>query len=334
MKVVLLGDMHFSCTKDWSTESFNKFIKWFSDYDFGKKEDVTLVQLGDVVDKASNPGDTLELVARFFCVCCEKFSKIYIVGGNHDHHLFNDKSRYATQFVPYLGDSHQIENIFEETVFEIAGLKVIALPHRRINGKILEDYYNNELNPLFYSTEADIICGHVAIKEPKSFYGGINISKFKAKHHAFGHIHVRNGTYRNHYTGSIMPFKIDEMTSEIDRCIKVIDSSTNKESEIKMPQFISYEDIQFQETPLYKKESDDIIHIYTVHNCKNLQQAKSFYPSYYIRGVEKVQNSLTTTTGEKAELFITPLNALDAMIRETKMVIKRRTLALLKSILS
>jgi hypothetical protein len=340
-RLYICGDLHFSTNKEWNTEAFNKFIDWFENYEWDSDlrvdnyADRNIIFLGDIVEKAANLGDTLEMVTKFFNICCRKFSKIYILGGNHCHKLVNDRSQYASQFLPYLG-ANNIENIFDEKIFLTKNLfKIIALPYKRINGKILDDYYSNELPKEFYETEADLICGHVALKEARTFYGGIDISKFKTKTKAFGHIHTRNGNYKQYYTGSIMPFKIDEEQTEIPRCIKCLekDNGIIKETEIPIPIFVNYESIYFENEPKYKKNSDDKVHIYTIVGCKNVNQAKNFYPNYYIRGVEKISSDSSTTADEQTTTFMTPLIALETMLKETKMNMKRKTMMLLKTLL-
>jgi len=336
-KLYILGDCHFATSKEWNYEAFKKFINWFKNFDFGTKGNCELLQLGDVVEKASNAGDTMELVTEFFDIICSKFETTYILGGNHCHKMINNKSQYATQYLTYLGNKSQIVNIFNEKIFNTKnGFNIIALPYKRIDGKVLDDYYSEELSQEFYNTEADLICGHVAIKEPKTFYGGIDINKFKTKRKAFGHIHVRSGAYKNEYCGSIMPFKIDEEKTELNRVIKCLTRNLDQsitEEVVEIPQFVKYETINFQDTPQYKKDSDNIVHIYTVTNCKNLAQAKYIYPDYYIRGVEKIINKATTSVDEKENFFMTPTEALNNFITETKTVIKRKTLVLLKSLL-
>ena len=328
-----LGDLHFSTSRDWDSAVFSKFIDWFEKFDFGNKIDCELIQLGDVVERASNLGDTLELVTKFFNICCNKFKTTYIIGGNHDHKTLYEKSQYATQFLPYLGS---IKTIYKEEIFTTSnGFEVLALPFRRVAGKVLDDYYSNELPTEFYKAKVHLICGHVALKEPKTFYGGITISKFKPSVRAFGHIHTRNGIYKEDYVGSVVPLKIDEKDTELPRvmrCLNIFDGKVIV-NDTEIPQFVQYDYLQFGETPKYTKSSD-LVHIYTINNCKNIQQAKTQYPNIYIRGVEKIHNTINVKTGEKVEHFISPLHALDNLIVETKMVIKRKTHALLKALLS
>jgi calcineurin-like phosphoesterase family protein len=333
-QLFVLGDTHFSTNKDWNFDSFSNFITWFESYDFGLFEDSELIQLGDVVEKASNLGDTLELVTKFFSIACTKFKKIYLIGGNHDHKMINDKSQYATQYLSFIGNN-QVKKIFKEEILTTEnGFNVIALPYRRVNGKVLDDYYSSDLPEEFYTTEADLICGHVALKEAKGFYGGIDIAKFATKFRAFGHIHIRKGQHKGSYTGSIMPFKVDEQDTDSPRAIKVYSRGKGiSEREIEIPQFVKYDTVQFGDTPPHAK-GEQISYVYTVSNCKNVQQAKTYYHDYYIRGIEKNINSADTKAGEKADIFLTPIAALETMLKETHSTIKRKTLALLRSVLS
>jgi len=327
MKLFVIGDMHLSTSRDWDREIFNKFIRWFSDTDFGNPEECELLQLGDVTERSSNLGDTIEFVMRFFQIASKKFKTIYVLGGNHCHKNVHDVSQYSTKFLWHLNN---VKLIYKEEIFNTEnGFHILALPYRRVEGKILDDYYSNELPEEFYKTKVDLICGHVALKEPKTFYGGINISKFHSKFRAFGHIHSRNGLYKDDYVGSILPFKIDEEKTELPRIIKIIEK--NKTGQLEIPIFVKYEHLRFGETP--KVFDDNITRIYTIVNCKNIQQAKNHYPRLFIRGVEKIQNNISVKAGEKVEHFISPLHALDNLLQETKMIIKRKTLSLLKSLL-
>jgi len=330
-KLYLMGDIHFGIQRDWDSELFNNFINWFEKQNFGKKEECELIQLGDVVERASNLGDTLEMVTRFFNIAINKFKSIYIIGGNHDHKMLNNRSQYATKYLTYLGDN-QIKTIYKEEIFHTQnGFHILALPYRRVEGKILDDYYSNDLPEEFYKTKVDLVCGHVAIKEIKSFYGGINIDKFKAKKRAFGHIHSRIGVFKDDYCGSVVPLKINEEETELPRIIKCYDKKLN-ENNIEIPIFVKYDNLIFGSAEP-RKLKNNIIKIYTVKNCKNILQAKSNYPNTYIKGVEKIENKVNVKTGEKIEHFISPLDALDRLISETKLVIKRKTLSLLKTLL-
>ena len=330
----VIGDFHFGCAHDWDKEAINKFIDWFESYDFGPAEENELVQLGDIVDKSSNLGDTIEYVTRFFKIACKKFGKIYVLGGNHCHKLYKEKSQYASSYLKYLGETSQIETIFKEAIIDTPnGFKFIALPHRRVNGKILDDYYSNELNQKFYETQADLLCGHVGVKEKGSFFGGISLSKFKTKKCAFGHIHSRNGQYKEIYTGSIMPFKINEEQTELPRVIKVFTKNGKlTETEVNIPKIITYDSVMFGDDTTFKKNSDKLVHIYSVKNCKNINQARNFYHDSYIHGIEKKTEIMSTSISAK-DIFMTPLEALGQMIKEKKIIIKRKTLTLIEELL-
>ena len=324
-RLFLIGDTHFADTKDWHREIYSKFIEWFSTQDFGDPHTAELIQLGDVFEKAANLGNSLEYAAKFFKIASEKFSRIWIIGGNHDHRLVNEKSQFATQYLAYIGN---VTRIYEETIADICGYKVCLLPYRRIKGKQIDEYYSNELPEEFYTTQFDLICGHVGIKEKGGFFGGIDIDKFNAKHRAFGHIHVRNGVYSSDYCGSILPFKIDETISEKGRVIKCL--SADKMTEIAIPEFMRYELLKFGEKPVI---TDDKTIVYTVTNCKNAQQAKAEYPNLYIKGIERAASKIETKTGEKNTVFVNPLQALDSLVKETGLVVKRKAMGMLRELL-
>ena len=67
-RLFILGDTHFSNERDWDLESFEKFIDWFSKYDFGNKEECELLQLGDLTEKSKNAGKTYLLDTVFEAV--------------------------------------------------------------------------------------------------------------------------------------------------------------------------------------------------------------------------------------------------------------------------
>jgi DNA repair exonuclease SbcCD nuclease subunit len=322
--IYCIGDLHASLARDWNKESFDKFIKWFTSYPFEKNS--TAFFLGDIFDKAMNYGDTLKMASYFFVKCSHLFKDIYIIAGNHDQKM----EKNATEFLQYLGGTkYQIKIIDKETILEINNQKILALPHRRVDGKNLDSYYSNDLPEEMYNTEWDLICGHVAAKESHSFFGGIDTSKFKTKHWALGHIHIRYGEFKEYYTGSILPNKINEELGDRDRAIFCFNKG--QKTEIKIPKIITYESILFGEVPQYTKESDSLVHVYTVKNCKNKKDAIFHYPNIYIRGVEKAETKIESTTNITNEIFMSPLEALESMIKETKLVLKRKTLALLKN---
>lgn len=319
-KLYCLGDLHINFNHDWDDELFNNFLNWFISIDFGPKDDCELIQLGDVTDKSANRGKVIEFVTKFFIEAQKKFKKIYILGGNHCGSLRNNEYQYSTQFLSYF---ENIVTIYDEMIFLTEnGFKVLALPYKRVNGKTLDDYYSYDLPKEYYTTKIDLICGHVALKEKGNFFGGIEVNKFKnAKNYIFGHIHTRFGQFKDYYTGSVLPNKIDEVKTEFPRIIKCIGGE-----DIEIPDFIKYDTLLFGEEA---NINDNLIHIFTITNCKNINQAKQQYPNLYIKGVEKIINNTTISSGEKKILFQSPFEALSLMLDETGITIKRKTMNIL-----
>jgi DNA repair exonuclease SbcCD nuclease subunit len=323
--IYFLGDLHFSTSHEWDVDAITKFISWFKEQQF--EPGSTLIQLGDVFDRASNYGETIKLVTEFFKIASEKFEKVYVLGGNHDLGISKQRYQYATFFLP---DSFEnIECIYEEKIINFNGTSIAFLPFRKIKGKILEDYYSKELDESFY--KADIVCGHVALKEEKSFFGGILPDKFSGKF-IMGHIHTRVGNYKDSYTGSIMPFKINENQTELQRAIIGYNVQSKIFSEISIPDIISFEQITFGDE--INQNKDGLVHLYTIKNCKHLQEAKSVYSNYYVYNIEKPKVENENVSVSEQTILLTPIDALSLMIKEQKIIPKRNTVKLVKELLS
>lgn len=338
-KLFVIGDMHFSTSRPWDEESFKNFLDWYDKQEFGPFEDCELLQLGDVTEKATNTGKPFEMLTSFFEMSLRKFSKIYVLGGNHCHKWVTEKgeSQYVTQYLPYM--SNRIKVIFEEEIFDaIDGLKVLALPHKHVVTTI-EDYYNNNLPSVYYETPVDLICGHTGIFDKAFPYiSGLMLDKFNFKFAAFGHIHNRWGSNKKMYTGSIMPFRKGEQNCELPSCIKVFTKDAELD-EIQLPQFRSYETIDFRNTkPTYKKFSDKVVHIYELDNCRDKNSAKIMYNDYYfkfgkITEVEAVNSENGAIENSVIKVFDNYYDAFQKMCKEKGITFKRKTHTLLKDLL-
>jgi DNA repair exonuclease SbcCD nuclease subunit len=327
MKIYFLGDMHASTQYEWSKQAFESFIDWFRGLHI--EPNSILIQLGDVFDRATNYGEIVNSVTHFFRIASRKFEKIYVLGGNHDLGFYKQKFQYATE---YLNSSfNNINPIYKETILKFPNehLKIAVLPFQKISGKILENYYSNELEDEFYS--CDITCGHVSIKEEGSFFGGIDPSKFDTKF-IMGHIHVRNGNFKKSYTGSIMPFRINEDKTELPRSIITYDTQLRQFGDVFIPNFIKFEYANFGDT--LPNHLNSLFHLYIIKNCKHLQEAKNYYSKNFIYGIEKQKQTENSVTVSKSNILMTPEKALELMIKEKKVVMKRKTLQLVKELLS
>jgi DNA repair exonuclease SbcCD nuclease subunit len=336
-QLYVLGDLHLNLRHEWSKKSFDLFFNWFDNLDLNcEKQDAELLLLGDVTDQAQIPGGVVSLLTNFYQIAEKKFARIYTLGGNHCQKLINDTVQHTTQF---LEDRPNHTLIFKESIFVTDnGFEIVALPYQRC---VTDDYYSNELPSEFYE-EHDILVGHVAIKEPKTFYGGIDISKFNCKRFAFGHIHSRQGLHAEKYTGSIMPFRVDEQDelAKLTRCMKVFSLDGTMDREITIPPFCKYVNIKYGEErpPEYVKTIEDTVYICTITDCdKKLQVVKDEYSDYNIRAVVKPVTESNNNDGKQSivnNTFITPEEALDSWTKENNVILNRKTKVFLKNCLN
>lgn len=279
MALYIIGDLHFTNSHEWDDICFTRFIDYFES--LSVEANSSLLLLGDVTDKKLNDSKTVDLVTRFFAVALKKFTKIHIVGGNHDMYEDNFKNiYYTTQFLKYL-NPEKINLIYNEQILDIDGIKVMALPHKKVTAAGIDEYYNSELNNDFYSTRVDLIVGHLSIYDEKMpIAGGLDLSKFNYKRAYFGHVHSRVGTHADKYTGSIMPFKKSENDTTLARCI--VKMTKDSVEELELPIFKRFETVDIsKELPKYKKDSNPTI-IYDFINC-NDETAESLRKDYFIR---------------------------------------------------
>lgn len=309
--IYFLGDCHFSSSRDWDIESFNNFLDWYEKYNFGKPEDSELVQLGDLTEHKKLSGEAINLLQRFLNITTVKFSNTWVIRGNHCYD--KDSNETAISFIEKQKEIKNIHVIYDETIFTTPfGFKLKCLPHKEPI-QPLTDYYNSYLPESFYTEDADILCGHVAIYEKNSFFDGIDKTKFKAKYRAFGHIHNRVGECAEDYTGSIMPFKVKEDICDLPRVIKVYSNNgeVKEEEPIQLPTFREYSvfNLQPDTLPEFKKNSDKVVHIYTINDYKNSSSLAALLKDYYYRiGKPKkiehsaIENNIAETTFERKTL--------------------------------
>ena len=283
MALYLIGDLHFTNSHEWDDICFTRFIEYFSNIEV--EADSSLFLLGDISDKKINDSKTIDLISWFFAVALKKFKMIYVLGGNHDMHKDSFKKvHYTTQFVKYF-NPEKIHLIYNEEILDIDGLKVLALPHKETNLGI-EEYYNSELDNKYYSTQVDLLVGHLNIYDEKMpMAEGLDIHKFNYKTAYFGHVHSRVGSYAQNYTGSIMPFKKTENDTFLPRCIAKI--AKDSVEEIPLPVFKLFKTLDISKELPSNKKSDNPTIIYDFINC-NDETAESLKKDYFIRSEKDI----------------------------------------------
>jgi hypothetical protein len=333
------GDVHFAGLFKYQIELSNKFLNWFEQYDFGKQSDIVSVWLGDLCDKSVNAGDVDEQKERWAKICSNKFSMTYVLQGNHD---FKDTNGRLQSDLQWLNQKDCFKVIDKPEILQISFAKIICLPFIRVENNTLEKYYAECLPEEFYNTKADYIIGHVAKQTNELIahhMSGMLFDKFVTKDLVLGHIHI---PINSCYTGSLWPLnhaEVIDKTIPYNRTIKIYNDNTTWD-EIKVPDFVQFNSVKYPEA--IQKINDDLIHIFTVQNCKNLQVAKNYYnvdeKTIVIKNVEKTieKNDVLKSNTEQNTLFTyeTPIDALNDFIKETKISVSRPLYAVLKDALS
>lgn len=326
MKDLFFGDIHFSAQNPWNYEAGECFIQWFCN-EFKNRQDSRCWFLGDLSDKDQNPGDVVDQLYRLINFASNNFSSVYLLMGNHDLKLYRGRLQHALKFLRNLPNVEVIETVVQYN-FPEDDKTILALPHQRVEGKTIESYYNT-FDFSIYS-KSDIAIGHWAIKDDNSFYkGGVDLSHIPADKVICGHIHIRP---RQEYTGSIWPCNVGEVTCKYPRCYKTfLDDKTLIET--PLPEFLVYNDVNFPDD--IKAVDNNAVNVYTVSNISNLNEAKAHYKDYYIRGIVRPK-AVETDEVQESEFVVyeNNLKALDAMMKETKLVISRQAFRILAGLLS
>jgi hypothetical protein len=339
--LVCAADIQFSSLQDWSLPLGEKILQWLDQVKFpGKREDREFILGGDVVERDTNPGDVIDLMYALFKTLNREFSHVWVLVGNHDLRYYKKKLQFAFKFLNRWEGFTIVER--EEIFTTPNGFNVIALPFQKFGDKSVDDYYTNELPQAFYKTEADVLVAHTARSnlpgQPKTHFGGVDFSRFAARDFALSHIHSRRGPWADNYCGSWAPLKIDEddHPGDLPRCFKVYEKKSGvvrRSTDILIPKFVEYNSVQYPDPIL--TPDDDLIHIYLVKGCNNLQRARDKYPSSYIRAVERSAASAERgAVAGSGSLFKSNVDAFKDMVRETGIRLNRKTYNYLIEILS
>lgn len=320
----IFGDLHLSAMNPWNYEICERFIGWFKSWAKHISEEdskAEILWLGDITEKDVNPGDVIDQEYRIFDICNKSFRATYVLMGNHDIKLYRQKAQHSLKF---LRNFDNVKIIEQPTDLVICGTTVRALPHVRVQGQTLFDYYSN----MTFDTDVDLVVGHWNAYDPKQPYiGGVKTNKMRTKMFCLGHIHTR---VHPDYTGSIFPNKV---TEEGERVYKIFNDG-QLIKEVAFPTFVKYESIEYPNPiPTYR---DNITRVWTIKGISNLTAAKSFYKDAYIRGVEGKKIDRDQTTGFMSDeifLYKDNLQAYNDWLKETKYPLSRKAAAMLYSIL-
>lgn len=317
--IYIFGDLHLSAINPWNYDVGENFIKWFSNFTSSlKDDDPHIIWLGDITEKDVNPGDVIDQEYRVFDICSKVFKSTTVIMGNHDIKLYRQKAQHSLKF---LRNFNNVDVVDSPKTVNICNTKIRILPHIRVQGQSLSDYYSN----MKFDDEVDLTVGHWNIYDPNnSLLGGVKIDNMKSKNFCLGHIHTR---ISEEYTGSIFPNKVSE---EGERVYKVFNNGKLIKEE-KLPTFLKYEVIKYPDNvPQY---NDTIVRVYTVLGLTNLTAAKSYYKNLYIRGVEPKKYDNKTLISDEIFLYKDNLQAYNDWLRETKYPISRKAAVIISNML-
>jgi len=323
-KLYVLGDLHFSCMNPWNLIIGNKFLEWFEKLNIDPESE--LIQLGDLFEVPVNGGLVFDQVSKFVSLCQSKFKFTYFLTGNHDKKVYRNVEQNALEFIKHKPKCMVIEK--PSIIDTQNNFKFIALPHLTTDGIDFNKFLMTRLPTKFYDTQVDLLVAHTDIRIPGHPFmnDGIELSKFKASKYALGHIHTR---IKEEYTGSAWPNKINEEYSEKPRVMKCFERKINVSgnivngADILLPTLVKYDDVIYPNTPV--NTDPNIVNIYTVSNCSNLQIAKLHYSDYFIKGVVKATQINNTNNASSSYTFKIdkPIDALKNYITETGSTLSR-----------
>lgn len=340
-KVICFGDVHFSSINTWNYKAGEHFIKWFEQENFGNKDEIEMIFVGDIAERDVNPGNVVDQMWRLFESASHKAKSVYVVCGNHDKKLYHDIEQHSLKFLTNLPNVHVFEK--ETELVTENGYKVLVLPWqaKSSEGITLHDYYN-KLSENYKDKTYDIITGHWNIREttgPAWAQDGVDLTNLHAKCYAIGHIHLR---IRDEYIGSIFPNSIAEQNDSYPRGYKIYENG--QESFNLMPRFLKYVTLKLgDELP---NEDTNCSYAYIITNCNTEVEAKEKYPDVCIKGIERVPTRITTNTqvctdGDVVDLsqfsntYISDLpKAFAEMIKESGITVSRSTYSLVNSVIS
>lgn len=270
--LVVLGDIHFSSSKNYFVAAGEKFLSWFQQWELNDKDNELLL-LGDLVHSSVNGGVVIEFVERM--ARYSRFNKIHIIPGNHDLKRRDGIDQLAYEFLRHNDDVVIYDRITEAS---IQGMNVLLMPHYipRPGEPPMLEYYSRAYER--FTGDYDLVVGHF-MEEKLSF--GIsdavfNLDKLHTKHLCLGHLHTR--TDPNIYVGSVYPNRTNE--NDPRRAAILFDRGIR--SEQLLPVFCEFQTVQY---PNELPDTKALVPIYTITNCTSESLVRHRYGNIFIRKI-------------------------------------------------
>jgi len=254
MEIINVGDIHIKHEYPFN-KAGDKFIDWFCSQDFNNEKN-TVIFSGDILDKSISSGEVNSTMMSLFNRL--KFKEIIVISGNHD--LSRKK---GSGLIPL----NQFRNLFiikKPDVILIEDVKVAFLPYYypyTIKGLTTMEKDFAKLPDNFKN--ADILHGHFTDETQSMFGEGIDVSYLNPKLRLLGHIHTKS----KNYLGTPIITRSDEAHKQ--SYITSYDVVTKTRKDIKVPMFLDYDDIEFDELSLYKEKDYPVI--YDIYNIPSVE---------------------------------------------------------------
>lgn len=279
------GDAHFSSMNPWNRAVSFKILDWFKETFKNEKKENYAIFLGDVIDKATSPGDIIDIVFKLFEFCSTHFKKTYVLMGNHDIRPYRDFTfQTGLKFINNFNDVELIDTV---QILNIENKKILCMPFMKsdILDNINEYYSKFDWSKDGYNNEiADLAIGHWTIKDENDirFRDGVDVINIPAKQILCGHIHNRPD---ERYIGSLYPLNAEEMKCKFSRVYKIWHAD-NTWTDVPLPEFLTFETIEYG----IELKKDDVIRVYTVSDAPSETEAYKKYDGFFIKGVTKLKN--------------------------------------------
>lgn len=274
--ICVLGDIHFSSSKDFMTKTCEMFLEWYDTWSYNNSSN-ELILAGDLVHSAVNGGVVIKFLESF--ANSTRFNKVHIVVGNHDKKKVDGFNQLAYEFLKFK-DKFVVYDTAE--VAHIEDKKVLMLPYfvgLSSTGKSMSEYYSNITD--YFDNDNDLIVGHFS-GDDCSFFGAsdivYNLDKLNGKI-CLGHIHTRN-TNPNRYLGSVFAGRKNE--NDYTRSAWIFDGTDFFEEPLPL-----FNEFLYVTYPEDLPKSSARIPIYTVLNCSSEELARDRYGEIFIRKVIK-----------------------------------------------
>lgn len=275
--LVVLGDIHFSSSRDYFVAVSEAFLKWFKDWQHNTSGNELLL-LGDIVHSSVNSGIVIDFVERMWK--SSNFDCIHIIPGNHDLKRVDGVDQLAYEF---LRNKPDVRLYDRAVVANIQGLSVLLMPHYipKANEPLMLDYYSHAYE--YFTAEYDLVAGHF-MEEGMSFGttdAVFNLHKLNTKHICLGHLHTRANP--EIYVGSVYPNRTNE--NDYSRAAVLFEKDAmglvTRREEL-LPTFCEFITVQYpEELPTTKA----LVPIYTITNCVGERLVKLKYGDVFIRKV-------------------------------------------------